>query len=85
MYDIAVHTGRTAREMRKCSGLEAHHESILLAAFTFNPYIDQSTLMQLVQQTGLSKQRINFWFKDKRKQLRLTRKEGTLPKCKCPH
>ena len=57
--------------------LNNSQKSVLKAAFTYNCFPNKTTLMQLAQQTGLTKQRVSQWFTTRRSYIRRIRKEGT--------
>ena len=74
MCNTSVHAGKTAR-------ITACQKSVLEAAFVNSCYLNETTLKQLVEQTGLGEQKISGWFKRKRDEIRHERKEGTLSMC----
>ena len=61
------------------SFLDIRQLSVLEAAFANDCYLNESRLMQLIQQTGLGRKKILCWFNDRRRSVRHGKKEGTVP------
>ena len=56
--------------------LPARQLSLLKAAFARDCYLNKSTLMQLIQQTGLGRKKILAWFRNRRFSVSRRKKEG---------
>ena len=59
------------------SKINNSQRSVLEAAFEYNCFPNQTTLMELAEQTGLPTSKVRQWFTSRRRYIRLSRKEGT--------
>ena len=69
---------QTAEKVINYARISTYQLSLLEVAFANDYYINKTTLMQLIQQTGLNKKRIRNWFINKRTKVRHERIKGTL-------
>ena len=65
--------------MNRYSKYNARQLLVLEAAFADYSYVNKSRLIQVIQQTGLSRKKILCWFKHRRAAVRRGKKEGTVP------
>ena len=80
IYITAVHIGKTTGKLRKNPGLEACHKRLLERAFALNFHPNKSTIKQLGQQTGLSDERIRYWFTKARYNMKRILKKAAAPR-----
>ena len=71
-------TCTTAGQLRTCLFVNPSQKSVLEAAFVNNSYLNKTTLMQAVQQTGLCEKEIICWFVTRRAGVGRASKEGTI-------
>ena len=77
---IYTNAGKTTGgRVNTYSKLNARQLSALEAAFASDCYLNKFTLMQVIQQTGLGKNKIMSWFKARRLSVRRGKKEGPVP------
>ena len=60
------------------SMLTPHQISALEAVFTSNYYLNKNAVMQVAQHTGLCKERILSWFKNKRRSIKRRKDKDTI-------
>ena len=76
---VAVHATTTNSKENDCSRLNPSQISALEAAFAKDIYLSRFPLLQVVKQTGLSKQRIVKWFEERRRLEKSGKVRGTYP------
>ena len=76
---VEVHTGIIQQIVNKHSRLHSKITSILETAFSQHCYLNQTTLKQLAEKSGIKEQKITNWFKKKREKMRHGTQEATQP------